>query len=185
MKPARLSSLLSVVLVPLLLSGVVSAQTFPVVAGTMEIQLGAAGVILPENTNGMVSAQPELRVGFFVSEGLQLQFVGDARVWPLGTIAPPSYGASAQFLWFPNLGPQNRNLYVLGGMGGAYSDPLVGDSAFDPLARAGLGFKVPLGDFGLGFVTRSHLTVEYRAEMIFQDETDLVSGVAVGISLFR
>jgi hypothetical protein len=184
MKPARLTFLFPVALVSLLLAGIASAQTFPVVAGTMEVQVGAAGIVLPENTNGMVSAQPELRLGYFVSEGLQLQIVGDARVWPLGMVAPANYGVGAQFLWFPNLGPQNRNLYLLAGAGGAYSDPPRDDSQFDPLARVGLGVKVPLAGVGLGFLQRAHLTVEYRGELLFQDETDFVSGAAVGFSFF-
>lgn len=182
MKSVRLRSLFFLVLALLLGASAALAQTFPVVRGTTEFQVGAAGVMMPEDSNGMVSYQPEVRFGYFIGEGLQVQFAGDMRVWPLGTIGPARYGGTVSLLWFPNLGPQNRNLYLLGGAGGAYRDPPGphADGEFDPSLRGGLGIKVPLG--GFAFLQGSHLTMEYRGELLLQDETEFVSGVGIGLS---
>jgi hypothetical protein len=169
------------------LAGVARAQSFPVVAGTLEFQGGMAAVSLPEQNFGSVSAQPELRIGYFFSEGMMAQLVADTRVWPLGTAAPSFWGVSGNVLWFPNLGPRSRNLYLLAGGGGALVDPPAAaeGSSFDPLLRGGLGIKVSLVEVGLTFLQQLHLTVEFREEMVVGDETDLLSGVAVGLSSFR
>ena len=42
--------------------------------------------------------------------------------------------------------------------------------------------KVPLE--GVGFLTNWHLGIEYRAEFVVADETDLTSGIAFGFSYF-
>jgi hypothetical protein len=164
-----------------------SAQTFPMASGTLEVQFGLAAIVLPEGSDGAYSAQPELRVGLFLMPGLELQVQGDARLWPLGSVAAKSYGASAHLLWFPALSPENRNFYLMAGGGGALSDPPARtglDSGFDPLLRGGLGYKVPVSGLDFGFLKRPHLTVEGRLEALFQDETDLVSGGSVALSYF-
>jgi hypothetical protein len=163
------------------------AQTFPMTPGTLEIQVGVGAILLPESSDGTYSAQPEVRVGLFLMPGVQLQVQGDARLWPLGSVAPKSYGASAHLVWFPSLGPENRNLYLMAGGGGALTDPPARtglDSGFDPLFRGGLGYKIPLSGLRLGFLRQTHLNVEARLEAIFQDEVDVVSGGAIGFSYF-
>jgi hypothetical protein len=164
-----------------------SAQTFPMTSGTIEVQLGLGAIMLPEGSDGTYSAQPELRVGLFLWPGLQLQVQGDARLWPLGGVAAKSYGACAHLLWFPELSPENRSFYLMAGAGGALNDPPARtglDSGFDPMLRGGVGYKVPLSGLEVGFLKRTHLTVEGRLEALFQDETDLVSGGAVALSYF-
>ncbi|MGQ0722641.1 MAG: hypothetical protein ACT4PE_13880 [Candidatus Eiseniibacteriota bacterium] len=164
-----------------------SAQTFPMTSGTLEVQFGLGAVMLPEGSDGTYSAQPELRLGLFLMPGFELQVQGDARLWPLGSVAAKSYGASAQVLWFPRLSPENRNFYLMAGGGGALNDPPARtglDSGFDPLLRGGLGYKVPLTGLDFAFLKQSHLTIEGRLEALFQDETDLVSGGAIALSYF-
>jgi hypothetical protein len=163
------------------------AQTFPVVPGTLEIGAGMAAVALPEATTGSISAQPEVRVGYFFAEGMMLQVVADTRVWPLGIVAPTSYGIAGNVLWFPNLGPQNRNLYLMAGAGGALVDPPgpAKGSSVDPMIRGGLGVKVSLADVGLHFLRPFHLTVEFREEYVHSDENDFLAGLAFGLSAFR
>jgi hypothetical protein len=194
----------ALVLVPVLAVALLSgssarAQTFPVVGGTQEIQVGIAAVSTPEIVSGFVSAQPELRWGFFLSDGLELQLIADTRVWPLGAYAPKSYGGSLNVLWFPDLGARDRNFYLLAGAGGAWNDPPPEslDASFDPAVRAGIGVKVPLDALGLGFLVGTHLGAEYRGEFVFLNEdaddyaylgdvaTDLefLSGVAIGVSM--
>jgi hypothetical protein len=163
------------------------AQTFPVTPGTIEVQAGMAGVVLPEASDGTYSAQPEFRVGYFLAPALQLQLVVHSRLWPLGAVAARNHGVVAHAVWFPNLGPQNRNLYLMAGAGGARNvpPPATGlDVSFDPLLRGGVGYKIPLQDVGLGFLSSTHLTVEYRAEYWLQDEAAFVSGAAFGFSYF-
>lgn len=164
-----------------------SAQTFPVVAGTMEIGVGVSAVALPERITGSISAQPEVRVGFFLAEGLMLQVVGDARVWPLGNTAPSTYGVAGNLLWFPNLGPRSRNLYLMAGGGGNFVDSPnpADDSSIDPLLRGGVGVKVPLEEIGLGFLHPYHFTVEFREEVVTGDETDFLSAVSFALSRIR
>lgn len=180
--PALVLALLAVSRVP-----GASAQTFPVVAGTMEFGVGASAVALPEEISGSISAQPELRLGYFLAEGLMLQVVGDARVWPLGTVAPSTYGVAGSLLWFPNLGPRSRNMYLLAGGGGNFVDPPQPseDSSIDPLLRAGVGVKVPLNGLGLSFLHPYHFTAEFREEIAVGDETDFLSGVSFALSRIR
>ncbi len=157
----------------------------PIEAGTWEIQAGLAGIVLPEDIQGTYSLQPEARLGFFIVDAIELQAQVDVRVWPLGSVAPNSYGFGGSVLWFPSI-QEERNLYLLGGVGGAYTDPpgSVEDSSFDPLGRAGFGFKVPITGTGLGFLDGSYLNLEYRGEMVFVDDPDFVSGAAIGLSFF-
>lgn len=164
-----------------------SAQTFPVVAGTMEFGAGATALALPEEITGSISAQPELRVGYFLAEGLMLQVVGDARVWPLGTVAPSTYGVAGSILWFPNLGPRSRNMYLTAGGGGNFVSPPnpSDDSSVDPLLRIGMGVKVPMEEIGLNFLHPYHFTVEFREEIAVGDETDFLSGISFGFSRIR
>jgi hypothetical protein len=156
----------------------------PIAPGTWEFQAGIAGIVLPEDIPGTYSLQPEARIGYFIREGIELQAQGDVRVWPLGSVAPNHYGVGGSVLWFPPI-QEERSLYLLGGMGGAYSDPPGSEeeSSFDPLARAGFGFKVPIS--GLGPLDGSYLNLEYRGEMAFTDDPDFVSGAAIGLSFFR
>jgi hypothetical protein len=183
----RIALCLAVVAAGLSGAGVVQAQTFPVVAGTLEFQGGMAAVALPEENVGSISAQPELRIGYFFMEGVEAQVVGDGRVWPLGNTAPSFYGVTGNVLWFPNLGPRSRNLYFLGGGGGVLVDPPspTVDSSIDPLLRAGMGIKISLAEIGWTFLHPFHLTVEFREEVLFGDETDFLSGVSFGLSSFR
>jgi hypothetical protein len=155
----------------------------PIEAGTWEIQAGLAGIVLPEDIEGTYSLQPEVRFGYFIADAIELQAQGDVRVWPLGSVAPNSYGVGGSVLWFPSI-QEERNLYLLGGVGGAYTDPpgSAEDSSFDPLGRVGFGFKVPIT--GLGFLDGSYLNLEYRGEMAFVDDPDFVSGAAIGLSFF-
>ncbi|MBZ0267087.1 hypothetical protein K8I85_02940 [bacterium] len=164
-----------------------SAQTFPVVAGTMEIGAGISAVALPEQTTGSISAQPEVRVGYFLAEGLMLQVTADTRVWPLGTAAPSTYGVAGNLLWFPNLGPRSRNMYLMAGGGGNFVDPPspTVDSSLDPLLRIGVGVKVPMEEIGLNFLHPYHFTVEFREEMAVGDETDFLSGLSFTLSRIR
>ena len=97
------------------------AQTFPVTAGTREFQLGLAAIALPEEQDGAFSGEIEGRAGWFVREGIELQAEAAARVYPLGSVAPKSYGAGVSALWFPTLG-EVRNLYLLGGLAFQYLD---------------------------------------------------------------
>ena len=168
-------------------AGTVGAQTFPVVAGTLEIQGGMAAVTLPEQYFGSISAQPELRFGYFIAEGLMIQAVGDMRVWPLGTAAPSFYGVTGNLLWFPNLGPRSRSLYLLGGAGGLLLDPPnpAEGRTFDGVIRGGVGVKISLAELGARFLHPFHFTVEFREELSIADETDMLSGVSFGLSSFR
>jgi hypothetical protein len=185
-----------------LVPGTAPAQTFPVTKGSQEIQVGFSAISLPEFVGGSISAQPELRYGRFVGEGLEVQLGAETRVWPLGTQAPKLYGGSLSVLWYPNLGPRNRNLYLLVGGGGSWNDPpqVTRDASFDPAVRAGMGVKVSLENLGLAFASGWHLTVEYREELVLYNEDegayaglgtdvstdrDLLSGLAIGVSLFR
>lgn len=185
MKSVHLRMLFFPTLILLVGASATLAQTFPVVRGTTELQVGGVGVVMPEDSGGMVSLQPEVRFGYFIGEGLQVQLAGDVRVWPLGLVAPARYGGAVSLLWFPNLGPQNRDLYLLAGAGGAYTDPpgSRAEGEFDPLLRVGLGIKVPLGAFLL--LERAHLTMEYRGDLVLQDETDFLSGIGIGLSFIR
>ncbi len=178
--------------------GNAGAQTFPVVGGTQEVQIGFSVVTLPEITGGTWSAQPELRWGLFIADGLEIQVTADARAYPLGTTAPKSYGGGVNVLWFPVLGDRDRNFYLLAGGGGAYSDPSSPaiDASFDPAGRIGLGVKVPLDAMGLGFLMGRHLGAEYRGDFVFLNEDaddypyeedfatslEYVSGFTIGVS---
>jgi len=176
------------VLVPALLGATpLAAQTFPVVRGTLEVGAAMAAVALPEHTGGSISAQPELRVGYFIAEGMMVQVVGDTRVWPLGTQAPKWYGVAGQLLYFPNLGPRSRNLYLMAGAGGALVDPPnpAEDSSMDPLIRGGVGVKISLVEVGLRFLQGLHFTAEFREEYVRSDENDFLSGLSFGLSTFR
>lgn len=162
---------------------VFAAATLPISPGTKELQIGVAGIVLPENVNGTFSAQIEARVGLFLKEALEAQVAGDVRLWPLGDKAPDSYGIGVNFLWYPKL-YEDRNLYVLAGAGGALTDPPgPDDGGFDPLMRAGFGFKVPVSKFV--FIPASFLTIEYRGEMLFADDSDFVSGAGLALSFFK
>ncbi len=177
-------ALLAAALGGLMLAGVAGAQTFPVVPGSLEIQGGIGMVLMPEEEKGFVSAQPELRVGYFFAEGVMLQAMGDTRVWPLGTVGSSSYGVTGNILWFPNFA--DRSLYFLGGAGGTLQDPPGEEgSSFDTLLRGGLGMKASLAGIGAGWLAASHFTMEYRTDIVMKDETNIVSGIALGLSWFR
>lgn len=178
-------ALASILAASVLRPGVGAAQTFPVDSGTLEIQVGVAGIVLPEESDGLFSAQPELRVGWFVRDRIEFQVQGDVRIWPLGDTAARSYGGSGNLLWYPKLAGDRHDLYFLGGAGGAYSDPPdpALSSGFDPLVRGGIGLKVPLA--GLSDALRSlFFNAEYRGELVLQDETAFVSGISIGVSRF-
>jgi hypothetical protein len=161
-----------------------AAQTFPITPGTLEFQVGVAGIVLPEDTDGMFSAQPQIRAGLFLREGVELQGEADARVWPLGPIAAHSYQVTGNLLWFPRLS-DHHELYLLGGGGGAFSNPPGPEGgSFDPLLRGGLGVKIPLVALTEAF-RALYLTAEYRGELVFATNTSFVSGVALGFSRFR
>ena len=164
-----------------------SAQTFPVTRGTMEFGAGMAAVTLPEETSGSISAQPEVRVGYFFAPGMMLQAVADMRVWPLGVVAPTRYGIAGDVLYFPNLGPQNRNLYLMAGAGGTIVNPPgpAKGTSVDEMIRGGVGIKVSLANVGLHFLRPFHFTVEFREEYVHSDENDLLSGLSFGLSSFR
>jgi hypothetical protein len=163
--------------------------------GTWEFQGGFSGIVLPEAFNGTWSAQIEGRAGYFIKEALEIQGMINWRVWPLGGKAPHYYDFGVSALWFPKIG-DIRNMYLLGGAGGAVTDPPhEPEGGFKPLIRAGVGFKVPMR--GLEFLGNAYLTMEYRAEMVFiddpeffedptiEDGSDFVSGAAIGISYFK
>src|SRR5262245_51320053 len=67
-----------------------AAPEAPSAPRTLEIQLGVAGVTLPEESNGLCSAEPELRLGWFIRPNVEFQAQGDIRAWPLGNIAAKS-----------------------------------------------------------------------------------------------
>ncbi len=182
--------------------GSAHAQTFPVVKGTQELQIGFSMMSMPEIVSVTWSAHPELRWGIFLGEGFEAQLTADMRVWPLGIAAPRSYGGGLNLLWFPNLGQGHRNLYLLLGGGGAWTDPAEPtiDASLDPAGRVGLGAKVSLEQLGLPFLVGWHLTTEYRGEFVYLNEDsadypglpesastglDFVSGVTVGVSILR
>ncbi|HMB71100.1 MAG TPA: hypothetical protein VKU85_17445 [bacterium] len=176
----------ALVVAALALPVLAQAQPAPVAAGTLEIQGGIGAIGLPEGTDGTYSAQPELRVGFFLSEGIELQAAGSIRMWPLGTVAPHNASAAAHLLWYPSLGPGHRNLYLLAGGGIARNDPpgFLIERTFDPLARIGFGFKIPLAALGLGAMSAGWFTTEFRSEVLFEEFTSPVAGIAVGYSYF-
>jgi hypothetical protein len=172
-----------------------AAVPVPIDPGTIEMQVGVAGIVLPENFRGTFSAQPEARIGYFISRGLELQAQGDVRVWPLGGKAPDHYGIGVSALYFPAL-REEQNFYLLGGLGGALIDPPgPPEGGVKPFARAGVGFKVSMA--GLKFLGSGFLNMEYRFEKVFVDAAELfddptreggsslVSGAALGLSFFR
>jgi hypothetical protein len=183
MKLARLvtlAALMAVVLFPQ--PG--AAQTFPVVAGTWEVQGGFNGTVLPEGYSPLWSAQVEARAGMFIAEGLEIQAIGDVRVWPLGAEAPKSYGITGNLLWFPRTG-ETRNLYLLGGGGGFFRDqatPTQPESGFQPMLRTAVGTKIKMP--GQGAVRNLHLTTEFRGDFWFEEQTSFVAGFAIGLSWF-
>ena len=161
-----------------------AAQTFPVVAGTWQVQGGLTGTVLPEAYNALWSAQVELRAGMFVAEGWQIQAAGDARVWPLGAQAPTSYAITGSVLWFPRMG-EHRNLYLLGGGGGFSRGSLPGqgiESGFQPLLRGAVGTNIKMP--GQGWSGRLHLTTEFRGEVWFEESTNFVAGIVFALSWF-
>jgi hypothetical protein len=178
---------LGLLLVVLPLAGTAAAQSLPLVKGAVEIQAGIGATLMPEDEEGFVSVQPELRVGWFLGDGLMIQAMGDSRVWPLGTVGSSSYGVTGNLLWFPNLGPGNRNFYLLGGAGGTLQDPPgpAEGSSFDTLLRAGIGAKAPMAGVGVGWLDVSYFTMEFRTDLVIQDETNFVSGISMGLSWFR
>jgi hypothetical protein len=159
-----------------------AAQTFPVVRGAIEFEAGIAGIVLPEDSAGTFSAQPTGRIGYFVAEGFEAQVEGSVRVWPLGSVAAHSVSASGNLLWYPSLGPKSRNLYLLGGAGMASTSPPEEDTTWDPLARGGIGYKVPLSG---KFVNVLHFTAEFRGEYLLKDPADFVAGALLSLSYFR
>ena len=162
------------------------AQSFPVTPPSMEVQVGAAAITLPEQYDGLFGWQAEVRWGMFLLTGLQLQIQGDARIWPLGAKAPKNYGGAGHLAWYPRMG-DSRNLYLLVGVGGGWSDPpkSLGEARFNPLGRAGIGYKVSLEDLGIGFLRSWHFTSEFRVEgHVLEDSTEILSGVGLGMSYF-
>jgi hypothetical protein len=170
----------------LLLPVLARAQPTPVGAGTLEVQGGIAAIGMPESTRGTYSAQPELRLGYFLADGVELQAAAHIRMWPLGAVAPHNAAAAAHLLWYPELGPGHRNLYLMAGGGVARNDPpgYLIERTFDPLARFGVGYKIPLADLGLGAMSAGWLTTEFRVEALFEEYTSPVAGIAVGYSYF-
>ena len=161
-----------------------SAQTFPVVTGTTEIQIGVSGITLPRDSGGLWSLNPELRIGFFLQPGFELQAEGNFRAWPGGAVSGRSYGGGGNLVWYPNLGPQSRNLYLLGGASGVLSEPpgQDEDTELDVTGRGGVGYKAPIA---FPWLAGAHLSVEYRGEVIVTRDRAFVSGAAIGISFFR
>jgi hypothetical protein len=159
------------------------AQTFPVVPGTTEIQVGVTAISIREDEGGLWSLNPQLRIGFFLQPGFEFQAEGNFRAWPGGAVGGKSYGGGGNLLWYPNLAPTSRNMYLLAGAGGSYFDPPgLKESEFDVALRGGLGYKAPIH---LPFLGSAHLTAEYRGEYLLTDPTDFVSGAALGFSFFR
>jgi len=194
--PRRHCPAFALALMAILFAGVAEATVpVPIDPGTIEMQFGAAGIVLPENFRGTFSAQPEARIGYFISKGLEIQAQGEVRVWPLGGQAPDHYGIGVSALYFPAL-REEQNFYLLGGLGGALIDPPGElEGGFKPFARAGVGFKVSMA--GLKFLGSGFLNMEYRFEKLFVDDAELfddptlesgssvVSGAAIGLSFFR
>jgi len=162
------------------------AQPAPVDAGTLEVQAGMAAIGLPESTNGTYSAQPELRLGYFLADGVELQAVGHIRMWPLGPVAPHSAAGAVHLLWYPSLGPGHRNLYLMAGGGITRNDPpgVLLERTFDPLARFGIGYKIPLSGLAIGAMSGGWLTAEFRGEALFEEYTSPVAGIVVAYSYF-
>jgi len=156
-------------------------EAAPEIARGLVFRVGVAGIVLPEASNGTFSAQPEVRFGWFLQQRVAIQIEGSARVWPLGGVAARSYGLAGNVLWFPPLGREGRELYLLAGGGGAYTDPAVGDTSFDPAIRGGIGVLAPLAGL-VPSLAGLRLAVEYRGELVRADETDFVSGISIGVS---
>jgi hypothetical protein len=153
--------------------------------GLIEVQVGVAGIVLPEASRGTFSAQPELRIGLFLSDHLELQGEASVRVWPLGVVAASSLGLSGNALFYPATASRAR-IYFLGGGGGALTDPPgpAEDSSFDPLVRGGTGVRVALAGLGVPILDPLTFVAEYRGELVFADDTDFVSGISLGVSRF-
>ncbi|MAF26945.1 MAG: hypothetical protein QF819_07575 [Gemmatimonadota bacterium] len=180
MKRLSVAALLAAALIPTLTAG---AQTIPVVASTTEYGIGMAALTLPEEVRGPHSLRMDVRGGYFVAEGLQMQAEASVRFWPLGNRAPRGYGMGANALWFPDLGPGNRNMYLLLG-GGVVRQNYPGQEAtMDGLARVGFGVK--LRSPVLRYVWMTHAAVEFRSEAHFADEVETTSGFTVGVSRFH
>ena len=145
------------------------------------MRFGIAGIVLPEASGGTFSAQPELRLGWFPQAHIAIQIEGSARVWPLGPVAAHSFGLAGNLLWFPPISAGRRELYLLAGGGGYYTDPPLGGSSFDPALRAGVGVMAPMGGL-VHSLSALRLSMEYRGEYLFADQTDFVSGIAIGFS---
>ncbi len=154
--------------------------------GAIEIQLGVAGITLPESSRGTYSAQPELRLGFFLHEYMELQGELSVRVWPLGTVAANSYGVSGNVLFFIDPPTSRARLFLLGGGGGQFADPPgpAEGRSFDPLVRGGIGVRVSLAGTGVSLLQPLSFAAEYRGELVFADDTDFVSGISLGVSRF-
>jgi hypothetical protein len=151
--------------------------------GDLEVQVGIAGITLPEGTGGTWSMQPLGRVGFFLARELELQVEGGYRIWPLGPVAPKSLSLGGNILWHPSVLSKDKSLYLLAGLATYSADPPGGASTeWNALGRGALGFRVPLEN--LGFLSAWQLSVEFRSEYVLEDERDLVSGAAVGFSYF-
>ena len=157
------------------------AEVLAVAPEGLVLRFGVAGIVLPEESGGTFSAQPELRLGWFPQAHLAVQVEGSARVWPLGAVASHSFGLAGNVLWFPPLSEGRRELYLLAGAGGYYTDPPVGDATFDPAVRGGVGVMAPLGGLAKS-LSALRLSVEYRGEYLLADKTDFVSGIALGFS---
>jgi hypothetical protein len=157
------------------------------VPGALEIQAGVAAVVLPEDSRGTHTIEPLGRIGYFLAEGIELEVEVSTRVWPLGAIAPKSIAVGGALSWYPNLGPQNRNVFLSGGVGVLSEDPpgVKEGTTWDGFARGAFGFKVPLEGVGLGLLDALHLSIEFREEALFQESTDFVSGAVIGFSYFR
>lgn len=152
-----------------------------VVADGLVLRVGIAGIVLPEASGGTFSAQPELRIGWFTGVDMAVEVEASARVWPLGGVSAKSYGVAGNLLWFPSFGGDQRDFYLLGGGGGYYSDPVLGDASFDPVVRGGVGLLASLASL-IPSAASVRLAVEYRGELLLADETDFVSGIALGLS---
>lgn len=152
-----------------------------VAADGLVLRVGIAGIVLPEASGGTFSAQPELRIGWFTGVDMAVQVEASARVWPLGGVSAKSYGVAGNILWFPPLAGEQRDFYLLGGGGSYYSDPVLGDSSFDPVVRGGVGMLASLASL-IPSAASVRLAVEYRGELLLADDTDFVSGIALGLS---
>ena len=75
-------------------------------------------------------------------------------------------------------------LFLASGFSSDFLSAAIRSTTFDPLGRAGLGYKIPLSGLGLGAMSAGWFTTEFRMEMHFEDEAAIVAGIVAAYSYF-